>query len=44
VLHGSAQVAPLQVAVALASVGHGVHDDPHVRGLVFDTHAPEQMW
>jgi hypothetical protein len=38
------QLAPSHVAVAFAAAGHGVHDAPHVAGLVLSTHAPAHMW
>jgi hypothetical protein len=40
-LHVKSQLVPLQVAVALAGGLHGVHREPHVATLVFDTHCPE---
>jgi hypothetical protein len=37
--------APFEhVAVALAGEGHGVHDVPHVSGLLFDAQIPPQTW
>lgn len=38
------QVAPLHVAVAFEGVAHAVHIAPHDITLVFDAHAPPQLW
>ena len=34
------QLVPLQVVVPFATVGHAVHELPHVAIDEFDTHAP----
>jgi hypothetical protein len=40
-LHVNPHAVPLHVAVALATVGHAVHDVvPQLFTLVLDTHAP----
>jgi hypothetical protein len=41
-LHTEPHEVPLQVAVALAAVGHAVHEDPHVMGLLLAWHALPQ--
>jgi hypothetical protein len=35
---------PSQVAVPCAGIGHAVQDVPHVFGLAFGWHVPEQSW
>jgi hypothetical protein len=43
-LHCTPQLVPLQVATPKAGVGHGVHIEPHVRTLEFDTHWVPHWW
>jgi hypothetical protein len=43
-LHWIPQAAPLQVATAFASVGHGEQLAPHVEGLTSLAQTPPQAW
>jgi hypothetical protein len=43
-MHETPHAPFVHVAVALAGAGHGVHDVPHVSGLVLDAHVPPQTW
>jgi hypothetical protein len=42
--HAAPQDIPSHVALPPSGAAHGVHDEPHVAGLEFDTHAPAHTW